>query len=55
VTIPDANLVFNGLVYSGEIQLNVLIPDNAPTGGAVPLVLTIGAASSRAGVTIAIK
>ena len=55
VKVPDANLVFNGLVYSGEIQLNVLIPDNAPTGGAVPLVLTIGAASSRASVTIAIK
>jgi uncharacterized protein (TIGR03437 family) len=55
VKIPGANLVFNGLVYSGEIQLNVLIPDNAPTGGAVPLVLTVGAASSRADATIAIK
>jgi uncharacterized protein (TIGR03437 family) len=53
--IPDANLIFKGAVYSGEIQLNVLIPDNVPTGGAVPLVITIGGASSRSGVTVAVK
>jgi uncharacterized protein (TIGR03437 family) len=55
VKVPDTNLAFKGLVYSGEIQLNVLIPDSAPTGATVPLVVAIGGASSRTGVTIAIK
>ena len=55
VQIPAANVVFAGLVYSGEIQVNLLISANAPTGGAVPLVVTIGEASSRADVTIAIQ
>lgn len=55
VALPAANAVFTGLVYSGEIQLNVLIPGTAPTGGAVSLVVTIGGASSRTDVTMAIK
>ena len=53
--LPDANVIFKGLIYSGEIQLNMLIPDNAPIGDAIPLVVTIGGASSRADATIAIK
>ena len=55
VKMPDSNVVFTGLVYSGEIQVNVLIPDSAPTGAAVPFSLMIGDVSSRAGVTVAIK
>jgi uncharacterized protein (TIGR03437 family) len=55
VAVPAANLAFDGLVYSGEVQINLLIPANAPTGNAVPLVVTIGAASSRSDATIAIK
>ena len=43
------------LNYTGEIQANVSIPGGAPTGSAVPLVLTIGTASSRNDATIAIK
>ena len=43
------------LIYTGEIQANVSIPGGAPTGSAVPLVLTIGTASSRNDATIAIK
>jgi uncharacterized protein (TIGR03437 family) len=43
------------LIYTGEIQANVVIPSGAPTGSAVPLVLTIGTASSRKDATIAIK
>ena len=53
--VPAANMVFDGLVYSGEVQINVLIPANAPTGSAVPLVVTIGGASSRTDATIAIQ
>jgi uncharacterized protein (TIGR03437 family) len=55
VQIPAANVVFAGLVYSGEVQINLLIPANAPTGNAVPLVVNIGGASSRADATIAIQ
>ena len=55
VPLPAANVVFDGLVYSGEVQINVLIPANAPTGGAVPLVVTIGGASSRTDATVAIQ
>ena len=55
VQLPAANVVFDGLVYSGEVQINVLIPANAPTGGAVPLVVTLGGASSRADATVAIQ
>ncbi len=42
------------LIYTGEIQVAVYIPADAPTGN-VPLVLTIGSASSRSDATIAIK
>jgi uncharacterized protein (TIGR03437 family) len=55
VQLPAANVVFAGLIYSGELQVNVLIPANAPTGSAVPLVVTMGGASSRADATIAIQ
>ncbi|MGA2118519.1 MAG: hypothetical protein ABSH56_27660 [Bryobacteraceae bacterium] len=37
------------------LQINVLIPPNAPTGSAVPLVVMIGGASSRTDATIAIQ
>ena len=49
-----ANLIFDGLVYSGVTQVNLLIPADAPTGSAVSLVVTIGAASSRTDVTLAV-
>jgi uncharacterized protein (TIGR03437 family) len=55
VPLPAANVVFDGLVYSGEVQINLLIPANAPTGSAVSLVVTIGGASSRTDATIAIQ
>ena len=55
VALPAADIVFDGLVYSGEVQINLLIPANALTGSAVPLVVTIGGASSRPDATIAIK
>jgi uncharacterized protein (TIGR03437 family) len=55
IPVPAANIAFDGLIYCGEVQMNILIPANAPTGGAVPLVVSIGAASSRSDATIAIK
>ncbi len=41
--------------FVGLMQINLTVPDGAPTGGAVPVVLTIGTAQSPSGVTIAVK
>jgi uncharacterized protein (TIGR03437 family) len=54
-TLPVSEVVFRGLVYSGVVQVNVRIPLDAPSGPAVPLTLTIGGASSRTGVFLAIE
>jgi uncharacterized protein (TIGR03437 family) len=43
-----------GLV-SGAFQVNLLVPDNAPSGSAVPVVLTVGQASSQGRATLAIQ
>jgi hypothetical protein len=40
---------------SGALILNLTVPEGAPTGGAVPVTLTIGTAQSPSGVTIAVK
>lgn len=40
---------------SGLFQVNFRVPDNAPIGDAVPLVLTVGGARSADGVTMAIR
>ena len=53
--VPAGNIAFDGLIYCGEVQIKLLIPANAPTGSAIPLVVTIGGASSRADATIAIQ
>ena len=53
-----ANVLYAGvapLSVAGFTQVNVTIPAGAPSGNAVPLVVTSGKASSQAGVTIAIK
>ncbi|MDR3702008.1 MAG: SBBP repeat-containing protein [Candidatus Sulfopaludibacter sp.] len=55
IQVPAANIIFDGLIFTGEMQINIQIPANAPTGAAVPLVVTIGGASSRADATVAIQ
>jgi uncharacterized protein (TIGR03437 family) len=50
----NAQIQFAGLVYTGVLQVNAIIPDNAPTGQ-VEVVLTIGSNSSRKGVMIFVK
>ncbi len=42
-------------VVAGELQLNVHIPMNVPTGDAVPVQITAGGVTSPAGVTIAVQ
>ena len=41
--------------FAGLMQINLTIPPGAPIGAAVPVILTVGTAQSRSGVTIAIK
>ena len=52
----DANVVFSGLSpgFVGLYQVNLQIPQNAPSGPAVPVVLTIGGVMSNTA-TIAIQ
>jgi uncharacterized protein (TIGR03437 family) len=54
IALAPSDVLFALLTYTGEAQIAVKIPANAPTGN-VPLVITIGSASSRADATIAIK
>jgi uncharacterized protein (TIGR03437 family) len=52
----DALVTFSGLApgFAGLYQVNVQVPSNAPSGTAVPLILTIGGVASNA-VTIAVQ
>jgi uncharacterized protein (TIGR03437 family) len=43
-----------GSLY-GVMQVNIQIPDNAPSGSAVPLVINVGGNNSQGSVTIAIQ
>jgi uncharacterized protein (TIGR03437 family) len=40
---------------SGYLQITAVVPDGAPSGGTVPIVVTIGTNSSSGGTTIAIQ
>jgi uncharacterized protein (TIGR03437 family) len=40
---------------AGVLQVNVLVPEEAPSGGAVPVVITVGEISSPSGVTMAVR
>ena len=50
-----ANVVFNGMIYAGVMQVNIQIPEDAPVGSAVVLKIEIGGIASRSGVTMAIQ
>lgn len=54
----DARVIYAGpspgLIW-GLTQVNVIIPANAPTGAAVPLVITFGSRSTQPGVTLSVK
>jgi uncharacterized protein (TIGR03437 family) len=60
VTIGGVNgvVAYSGVApqsIAGFSQFNVVVPDDAPSGSAVPLVVKVGQASSPSGVTIAIQ
>ncbi|MBS1854551.1 MAG: SBBP repeat-containing protein [Acidobacteria bacterium] len=54
----DATVIYAGpspgLIW-GLTQVNVIVPDSAPSGSAVPIVITVGGSSTQSGVTIAVK
>ena len=43
-----------GLIW-GLTQVNVIVPDKAPVGPAIPIMINFGNRSTQAGVTIAVK
>jgi len=43
-----------GLV-AGVLQVNVVVPNGAPSGGAIPIVLVTAGVSSRFDLTIAVQ
>jgi uncharacterized protein (TIGR03437 family) len=43
-----------GLI-SGAMQVNVQIPDGAPSGSSVPLVILIGGVPTQANISVAIQ
>jgi uncharacterized protein (TIGR03437 family) len=52
----EANVNFSGLApgYVGLYQVNIQIPDAAPSGDAVPVILSIGGATANTA-TIAVQ
>jgi uncharacterized protein (TIGR03437 family) len=50
----DAQVLGAVLIYTGEIQVNAVIPSGSATGD-VPLILTIGTATGRKDVTVAVR
>jgi uncharacterized protein (TIGR03437 family) len=50
----DTQVLWTGLIYTGEVQINAMIPNNIPAGDN-EMILTIGTASSRKGVTVTVK
>jgi uncharacterized protein (TIGR03437 family) len=51
----EGTVEFVGLVFAGVTQVNVRVPPGAPSGGAVPVVVMVGNASTQAGVTVSIQ
>ena len=43
-----------GIVY-GVMQVNILIPANAPSGGSVPIQISVGNNATQSNVTVAIQ
>jgi uncharacterized protein (TIGR03437 family) len=50
----DTQVLWTGLIYTGEVQINAMIPNSIPAGDN-EMILTIGTASSRKGVTVTVK
>jgi uncharacterized protein (TIGR03437 family) len=54
--VPATVQYAGGAAYmvAGAMQVNLLVPPDAPTGPAVPLVIQVGDKQSQAGITVAV-
>ena len=52
--VGDTDVLFANLVYTGVLQVNVKVPP-VISGRSVEILLTIGGAVSRRGVTVSVK
>lgn len=50
----QTDVAFAGLISAGVMQVNIRVPDDAPAGNAVELIITAGSSSSRKSATVAI-
>ena len=51
----QADVAFAGMISAGVLQVNIKVPDNAPAGDAVELVVTAGSSASRKSAALAIR
>jgi uncharacterized protein (TIGR03437 family) len=54
----NGEIIYRGAaptLVAGVLQVNVRVPGNISSGNALPLLLTVGTATSRGGVTVAVK
>jgi uncharacterized protein (TIGR03437 family) len=54
----DASVLYAGAsagLLAGILQVNAVVPEDAPTGDAVPVTLIVGGAESQPGVTLAVR
>jgi uncharacterized protein (TIGR03437 family) len=50
-----AQVAFAGMISTGVLQVNIRVPDDAPSGDAVALVVAAGSSASRKSATVAIR
>jgi uncharacterized protein (TIGR03437 family) len=50
-----AQVAFSGLVFPGVLQVNIVVPADAPSGDAVPLSISVGAGANSKLATVAIQ
>ena len=51
----NAQVLYTGNEVQGLVQINAMVPQSLTPGTALPVVLTIGGATSQAGVTVAVQ
>jgi uncharacterized protein (TIGR03437 family) len=51
----QASVAFAGMISTGVLQVNIQVPDGAPSGDAVEMVVTAGSSASRKSAAVAIR
>jgi uncharacterized protein (TIGR03437 family) len=50
-----SEVTFAGMISTGVLQVNIRVPEDAPTGDAVQLVISEGSSASRKAATLAVR